>query len=428
MTDRIAHTLGIDVGTSGVRVAAIDRNRDLIAIEGAPLPQRRSPGATVRQRPVEWVAALKMAFSALAATCELDRIAAVSVDGTSGTMLAVDDDGKAVGDALMYDDASGAGYAAAIRDLAPPQSAAHGATSALARAQWIRHARHPKRLLHQADWIAGLLCGRFDVSDESNALKTGYDPVARAWPDWIEAFSPSLGSLLPEVVPVGSVYGVLNGPLARDLGLPRDAVCIAGCTDGCAAVLAAGASETGDAVTALGSTLTLKILSDTPVFSPEFGIYSHRLGERWLPGGASNAGGAAIADALGIDRMRALDPQIDTRADSGLDLYPSRVRGERFPVADPDHAPRMGPRPDDDALFLQGLYEGLARVEAKGYDRLSAAGAPRPRRIFSLGGGTKSAALTAIRRRILPAETVEARSSETAVGMAIHAARSLECR
>lgn len=426
MNGRFAHALGIDIGTSGVRVAAVNRDCKVIGIEGAPLPQRPSPGATVRQRPTEWVSALKTAFSALTATCDLSRIAALSIDGTSGTMLAIDEDGAAVGDALMYDDTSGADFAPRIRELAPPESAAHGATSALARAKWIRHARHPVRLLHQADWIAGLFCDRFDISDESNALKTGYDPVARAWPDWIDAFSPALRSLLPSVVPVGSVFGRLRGRLARDLGLPADALCIAGCTDGCATFLAAGASEIGDAVTALGSTLTLKILSDKPVFYPEFGIYSHRLGDRWLPGGASNAGGGAIADALGLDRMRDLDGRIDTRSDSGLDLYPSRTRGERFPIADPDHSPRMSPRPDDDALFLQALYEGLARTEALGYQRLHEAGAPRPRRIFSLGGGTGSAALMAIRRRILPAETAIAQSRETAVGMALHAARALD--
>src|SRR3546814_17941127 len=62
-----------------------------------------------------------------------------------------------------------------------------------------------------------------------------------------------------------------------------------GTTDGVAAFIATQASGIGDAVTSLGSTLTLKILSARPIFAPAMGVYSHRLGERWLAGGASNS-------------------------------------------------------------------------------------------------------------------------------------------
>ena len=68
----------------------------------------------------------------------------------------------------------------------------------------------------------------------------------------------------------------------------------AGTTDGCASFLATGARRAGEAVTALGSTLVIKLLSDKPIFAPDYGIYSHRIGETWLLGGASNTGGKVI--------------------------------------------------------------------------------------------------------------------------------------
>lgn len=40
-------------------------------------------------------------------------------------------------------------------------------------------------LLHQADYIAGLLHGRFGTSDWNNALKLGFDPGLEAYPDWL---------------------------------------------------------------------------------------------------------------------------------------------------------------------------------------------------------------------------------------------------
>lgn len=54
------------------------------------------------------------------------------------------------------------------------------------------------------------------------------------------------------------------------------------------------------------------------------------------------------------DQLQQLSSQIDPSHPSGLDYYPLTKPGERFPVNDPQLQPRLEPRPDDDALFLQG--------------------------------------------------------------------------
>jgi sugar (pentulose or hexulose) kinase len=63
-----------------------------------------------------------------------------------------------------------------------------------------------------------------------------------------------------------------------------------GTTDSIAAFLASGANKAGQAVTSLGSTLAIKLISKVPVDDSEKGIYSHRLDDTWLVGGASNVG------------------------------------------------------------------------------------------------------------------------------------------
>ena len=54
--------------------------------------------------------------------------------------------------------------------------------------------------------------------------------------------------------------------------------------DSIAAFLAAGVGEAGHAVTSLGSTLAVKLLSTRRVDDAAYGIYSHRLGDKWLVG------------------------------------------------------------------------------------------------------------------------------------------------
>ena len=171
-------------------------------------------------------------------------------------------------------------------------------------------------------------------------------------------------------------------------------------------------------MTSLGSTLTLKQLCERPVFSPEHGVYSHRLGARWLVGGASNSGGAALARYFGPDELAALSARIDPLTPSGLDYYPLPNPGERFPLADPDLAPRATPRPHDDVRFLQGLLEGIAGIEALGYRRLAELGAPALVSVRTVGGGASNAAWTTLRRRRLGVAMPVARSDQAAVGAA----------
>lgn len=235
---RPAHAVGIAFGMSSATIAALDGERNVLAVESAAIPARRCPPPAVRQRPADWIGALREAFARLRIRCDLSRTAAFSVAGTAGTILATAGDGTAVGDALMPDDASGARHIGCIAAAAPP-SDFREAASALARALWIWSARHPIHLVHQADWIAGQLTGRIALSDTDNAVVTGYDPLAHTWPDWLDQLSPALRRCLPEVIAVGKHMGTAATPLSRNLGLPATALCAAGCTEGAASDLAA---------------------------------------------------------------------------------------------------------------------------------------------------------------------------------------------
>ncbi|BCS35636.1 carbohydrate kinase [Luteitalea sp. TBR-22] len=405
--------LGIDVGTSGVRVAAVDRALQARAMAAVPMPPPAQADGRSRQAPATWWAATREALARLDLSGLVVR--AIAVDGTSGTILPVAADGTPLDDASMYDERAPGAAVEAVAAVAPDDTAARSSASPLARA--LAWGDRQARLLHQADWIAAQFTGRLGLTDENNALKTGYDPVRRAWPDWIAGTGLDM-TRLPAVVPAGTAVGHVRADLATQLDFPDDVVIVTGTTDGCAAFLASGASVAGDGVTSLGTTLTLKLLSDRPVVDASRGVYSHRLGDRWLAGGASNSGGAVLLAHFTRERLVELSALLAPDPPTGLDYYPLCRPGERFPINDASLPPRLSPRPSDDATFLKAMLEGMAAIEARGYEALASLGSTPLRTMRTVGGGAGNAAWTGIRTRHLGVPMVAVDSEHAAVGVA----------
>lgn len=412
MGDGIARAVGIDIGTSGVRAAAVDSTGTMLADHGVRFPD----GA--REDPAAWRRAVEAVLTGLAAALALSEVTAVTVDGTSGTLLALDGAGTPIGPASMYhavcDDAA---VHAAVHKQAPLDSSARGASSPLARAIVLARRQGVQRVVHQADWVAGLLCGRFDTTDCNNALKTGGDAEALIWPSWLGRAGMDT-TFLPAIVEPGRRIAFVRLE-AVALGLPRSAAVHAGTTDGCASFLATGADQPGDAVTALGSTLVLKMLSNVPINAARYGIYSHRIGQRYLVGGASNSGGEVLIALFGAERLSKLSAMVRPNHPTGLDYYPLLRPGERFPFSDPALPPRLHPRPDDESLFFQGVLEGIAEIERQGYARLASLGAPTLRSVRSVGGGAANAGWTALRQQRFSAPFLKSRSEAACVGAAV---------
>jgi sugar (pentulose or hexulose) kinase len=417
--------LGIDAGTSGIRIAAVDRQGKAHALAQAAITAPLLDFGRKWQDPRIWWEAVETALREILSSIDPDDVRGIAVDGTSGTILPVDRHGAPVGLASMYDDLAEPADVSRVTEVAPAESAARGGTSALARALSMQATEGVAKIIHQADWIAGQFSNRFDVTDENNALKTGYDPVERKWPDWIAKTGLNT-KLLPIVIPAGARIATIASAAASKFGLPRDTVIIAGTTDGCAAFLASGAEAPGDGVTSLGTTLTVKLLSSQPVFAPQYGIYSHRIGDSWLAGGASNSGGQVIAAYFTREEVERLTPLIDPEKPTGLDYYPLVRPGERFPIADPQLQPRMSPRPEEPQRFLQAILEGIASIEALGYRRLAELGADRLASIRTVGGGAVNDKWAAIRLKQLGVPALPAASPHACVGTARLAWRAIE--
>jgi D-ribulokinase len=413
--------VGIDLGTSGCRGVAIDAQARVVAEGTVTLaaPESPVPGYS-QQDPQLWWQAVIQVLKQLGQSCQGRKAQAIAVDGTSASLLLTNEQGEPLTPGLMYSDSRSLDTLPLLEAIAPQGSPVHSASSSLAKLLHLRSQIDPQPFyaLHQADWILGRLCDRYPISDENNALKLGYDPILRQWPAWMQALALPEGCL-PVVYPSGTPVGRLSPRLAAETGLDRQTIIVTGTTDSTAAFLATGAAEIGDAVTSLGSTLVLKILSTRPVFASEYGVYSHRLGDRWLVGGASNTGGAVCRAFFSDEEMARLSESIDIARPTGLDYYPLLRAGERFPINDPSLAPRLSPRPDDDTHFLQGILEGLTRIEQEGYALLHQLGAEKAHRVLSIGGGAINEAWRRMRENALGVPVLRAEQQAPAYGAAL---------
>lgn len=402
--------LGIDFGTSGARAMVIDDAGEVLTQSSYDFHGEQS-GPLWRTALFELIAQIPFALRNI--------LSSVSINGTSSTVLLCDAMGEPLSAPLLYNDARASTEAELLARMAPRDHVTATPNSGLAKLLWF--SRQPgfdsaACFMHQADWLAFLLHGKLGVSDCNNALKSGCDPETLDYPAWIKALPVAF--LLPSIVEPGTVIGSLSSRIAHHFSLPGNCVVRAGTTDSIAAFIASGASQPGEAVTSLGSTLVLKLLSEKKVESAQHGIYSHRFGKLWLTGGASNSGGAVLRAFFNDAELQSLSQSIDPQQPSGLDYYPLLQSGERFPVNDPAFPPRLTPRPGDDAHFLHGLLEGIARIEAQGYQLLQGLGATPMISVRSAGGGSVNPAFSAIRSRFLGVPMLIAHHTEAAYGSA----------
>ncbi|MBW4441907.1 MAG: FGGY-family carbohydrate kinase [Plectolyngbya sp. WJT66-NPBG17] len=401
--------LGIDFGTSGARAIAINSERDIVAQVSVTASSA-------------WDRMLWQLIEGLSIEVR-SRISRIAINGTSSTVLLCDRAGVPITTPLMYNDARGASVLEKIRAIAPEQHTVISATSSLAKLLWwesnCASFSDAKYFLHQADWLAFQLHGKLGVSDYHNSLKLGYDVERLEYPEWLP-----LRELMPISLEPGSAIALIQPSIAQEFHIPPTCQICAGTTDSIAAFIASQANEIGDAVTSLGSTLVLKLLSDVRVDRAEFGIYSHRFGDRWLVGGASNTGGAVLQHFFTSDELRELNDRIPNQ-ESPLDYYPLLQPGDRFPINDPMLAPRIEPRPIDRVDFLHGLLESMARIEAQGYRLLESLGASPLKRVLTAGGGANNAAWTAMRQRQIGVSVMRADQTEAAYGTALLAMRGL---
>jgi sugar (pentulose or hexulose) kinase len=432
--------LGIDLGTQGVRSLVVNLRGKIVAEEKEGPFSSHLEGEIFEQDPEEWVQKVEVCVSKVLrkfADCGYspEAILALSCDSTSGTVLLVDKEGRALHPAIMYNDSRAREEASFVNSVAKTFCDKMGyrfdPSFALCKVLWVK--RHKMELfektsyfLHAADYLMGVLTGEWGISDISNSLKMGYDLIDLQWPEFIERELHIPVAKLPKVFMTGEAIGELNAYWSKKWGCPRLKV-VAGATDGTASFYASGVERVGDISSTLGTTLVIRGISERQIKDPQGRVYCHLHPEGfWLPGGASNTGGECLNHFFpGIDFSEWDERVKNLPLPTTLLVYPLVRQGERLPFAHSQARFFKVGQEKSSLEFYAACLEGVGYVERYSFELLESLGANPVQRVFSSGSGTRSLVWSQIRADILNRPIKLPSTPESAMGSCIVAAAPL---
>ena len=342
----------------------------------------------------------------------------LAISGTSGTLLASNLQGEPIGEAIPYDQACNE-HKILLEALTSREDHLRTPYSSLAKALKLIHKYGENILLrHQSDWITGWFLKDWSHGEEVNNLKLGWDLKKESWPK--SYLNTSWQKCLPNVVKSGQIIGQVNFDLAVRFNLNKKLTLISGTTESNAGLIAAGLGKE-DGLTVLGTTIVVKKIIDNPI--KEKGITTHRIKGDWICRGASNTGYGILSKFFSDLEIKELSRQINPSKNTSLDLLPLNSKGERFPVNNSNLEPILGPRPVSDSLYLHALFEGLAKIELKGWEKLGKLTGSLPKKIITIGGGAKNPQWRKIRENIINIPIVSCNQT-TSFGTALLAINS----
>lgn len=425
--------IGLDLGTQGVRAIAATPDGAVLEIA-----HEKYDVINIAQDPLKEQDALhwrKAAFTVLSQIASrLKHLPAaipviLAVDGTSGTILPIDSENRPLRTALMYNDNRAKSVVGLVHEKAAALEEKMGyrmsASFGLSKICWIQQ-NQPEiyektaAFVHQSDYVVGCLTGNYQITDYSNALKTGYDLLDDCWPETLLHQLGISPSLLPEVLAPGQPIGPLTQAALQETGLPPQTSVVAGCTDGYASCVAAGVVEPGQYNTTIGTTLVLKGVTRNFIKDSHGRVYCHKHpGGYWYPGGAGNVGGLCLTQWFGPERFAELNKSVPQAVPTGNLIYPLTTQGERFPFVCPEANGFSILQNDSEIARYAGTMEGVGYVERLCYDTLESLGCDIGKRISIAGGAVKSPEWSQIRANILGKKLVQPKIVEAAFGSAM---------
>jgi xylulokinase len=352
--------LGIDLGTSSVKVVITDPSGEQLAAATADYPVLQPRTHWAETDPKQWWRAIVGAVRRVNAAAP--RVpAAIGLSGQMHGVVICDAVGEPLRPAMLWADTRAEPHLRLSRGLPPATRARLGnplspgmagpllawltaeEPDTLARARW---ALQPK------DWIRARLTGKFlaEPSDASATLL--YDLAAGGWDDEvIDGLGIDRGLFAPLLPHSGVPAGELLPAAAAQLGLPAGVPVAAGAADTAAAALGSGLTQLGvlQLTIGTGAQLVTPVPAPTAVVlaaTPEPVIHTYRAATAtgWYAMAAVLNGGLTLdwvrrtLQATWAELYAAADtdsdPDRDPESDGERPVFLPYLHGERTPHLD----------------------------------------------------------------------------------------------
>lgn len=297
--------LGIDVGTTGVKVLAADIEGKNICAEDTSYSLHQPQDGYREQDPQELLNAVHKTVAAV--VDQLDHaIAGVSFSTAMHSLLAVDEAGKPLTPMLIWADTRSQEYAEKLRHD-PLGKALYQRTGApihamlpLCKIAWLRD--HQPQIFERAykfisfkEWLLHHWFGEY-VIDYSMATATGlFNQNTLDWDPEALSFAGISREQLSKPVPTTHV---LHGLTDRSVGLTHltaNTPVVVGASDGALANLYASGLDPREATLTLGTSGAIRLISQNTTPDEQMRIFNYLLTEKYhVLGGPTNNGGIIL--------------------------------------------------------------------------------------------------------------------------------------
>ena len=431
-------TIGIDIGTSGVKAALVRDGDQVLAHSSQPLTVSRPQPGFSEQHPEHWWLAACAALDELRSQAPqaLADTAAIGLSGQMHGATLLDARGEVLRPCILWNDGRSDLECAELERRRPALRRVTGNIAMLGftapKLCWVRKhepeifARVAKVLLPKA-YLRWRLSGEYaeDCSDASGTL--WLDVGARRWS--AEALAACHMSLeqMPRLVEGSEAAGQLSPSLTARWGFRRAPIIAGGAGDNAAGAVGVGAVRPGDAFVSLGTSGVLWATTATFAPNPAHAVHAfcHAVPDTWHQMGVLLAAASSLAWWAGVcGRPEAeLLAEIDA---AGIAVSPAwfapYLSGERTPHNDTRvRGGFLGLAADATrAQMTQAVLEGVAYAMADARDALASAGTTL-REAALIGGGARSPRWAQLMADVLGLTLHQVAESD--IGCALGAAR-----
>jgi xylulokinase len=397
-------SLGIDLGTSSVKVVLTDLEGVVLAEAAGDYPVVNERPGWAETDPADWLAATVSTVRQCVSRAGVDPWA-IGLSGQMHGVVPADAAGRPVRRAMLWSDAR------AFQELDKYENLPDKARARLANPlapgmagpmlAWLavhEPAAHTRMrwALQPKDWLRAQLTSSFATEPSDASATLLYDLPGDAWDAEVIEFLGLDAAILPDVLPAsGHCAGELGPHAAELLGLRAGIPVAAGAADTAAAALGSGLVEPGTAQLTIGT--GAQIVTPLPALPAESSgqpvthLYRTATEHGWYAMAAVLNGGLTLAwvrQVLGMSWQELYDSAaLEPAADDPFFL--PHLNGERTPYLDPGLRgawTNLAPRHDRQRLARAAL-EGVAFAIRDGLGCLDPAG--RIEHLRLAGGGSR---------------------------------------